>query len=170
MLTKKVGCSASLAIIFDSVVKELAKRGIIELITRVEIPFLKEANHFSRELPHCSVLPISVSSSYLNATSSDVLVHFLMNLKLCYWPFQWDTGDATVCASKSDLTTCYGSGFSSAAKAALNGQSASGESAYIEAISRAAAHRLRRGIWTTTGGGDIKRCISTCEVKVLVTV
>lgn len=38
-----------------------------------------------------------------------------------------------------------------------------------QAVSRAAQHRLRRGIWTSPGAGDIRRAIAACERLVLLT-
>jgi len=42
------------------------------------------------------------------------------------------------------------------------------ETAEHEAISRCAQHRLNRGIWTSTGGGDLTRAIAACERLVLL--
>lgn len=40
---------------------------------------------------------------------------------------------------------------------------------YIQVISRAARNRLQTGIWTSPGGGDIRRAVAACERLVLLT-
>jgi hypothetical protein len=42
-------------------------------------------------------------------------------------------------------------------------------SSYIQVISRAARNRLQTGIWTSPGGGDIRRAVAACERLVLLT-
>ena len=41
-------------------------------------------------------------------------------------------------------------------------------SAALQAIARAAANRLARGVWTSPGAGDIRRAIAACERLVLL--
>lgn len=168
VLTKKIGCPAVLAIILDALIRELARRGVVRKIVRVEL----EGN----SLPYCDVLPLS-SSSKLNATPSDSAILLLLHLKMCFWPFGWDTGKkmrkGTINNGEDDtsMMEILGSGFTAAARSALNlckGRAQGVDNAYLEAIGRAAAHRLKRGIWTTTGGGDIKRCIAACERLLLL--
>lgn len=38
----------------------------------------------------------------------------------------------------------------------------------VRAISATAAHRLQRGIWTSPGAGDLRRCIGACERLVMM--
>lgn len=38
----------------------------------------------------------------------------------------------------------------------------------MQAVSRAAAHRLKRGIWTSPGAGDLRRAIAAAERLVLL--
>jgi hypothetical protein len=65
------------------------------------------------------------------------------------WPFPWDSAKG---------------GFRGAAIAFLDGQ----ETAEGEAISRTAAHRLARGIWTSPGGGDLRRALAAAEKLVIL--
>ena len=51
-------------------------------------------------------------------------------------------------------------GFRGAAKSALGSEEVSAE---VRAITATAAHRLQRGIWTSPGGGDLRRCLGACE-------
>lgn len=82
----------------------------------------------------------------------DCLFDVLYFLKRAFWPFSWDTNFAR-----------YG-GFKEGCANLLFG----GMTADIEAASRTAQHRLSRGIWTTTGGGDVHRALSACERLVLL--
>lgn len=38
----------------------------------------------------------------------------------------------------------------------------------LDAIARTAKHRLDRGIFTTTGAGDLRRAVITCERLVML--
>jgi hypothetical protein len=38
----------------------------------------------------------------------------------------------------------------------------------VRAISATAAHRLQRGIWTSPGAGDLRRCVAACERLVML--
>ena len=51
-----------------------------------------------------------------------------------------------------------------AAKAALGDDGG----AELRAISLVAGHRLERGIWTTPGAGDLRRCLAAAERLVML--
>eukprot|EP00193_Tetraselmis_chui_P021187 CAMPEP_0177774996 /NCGR_PEP_ID=MMETSP0491_2-20121128/13838_1 /TAXON_ID=63592 /ORGANISM="Tetraselmis chuii, Strain PLY429" /LENGTH=220 /DNA_ID=CAMNT_0019293479 /DNA_START=424 /DNA_END=1087 /DNA_ORIENTATION=+ len=78
----------------------------------------------------------------------DALYEVLVHLKRSYWPFGWDSSYT----QGGESFASYG-GFDAAARAAVEGM----QSAEMEAISRTAAHRLSRGIWTSPGAGDLRR-------------
>jgi hypothetical protein len=60
---------------------------------------------------------------------------------------------------------CPKGGFRGAAKSALGSDEVSAE---VRAISATAAHRLQRGIWTSPGAGDLRRCVAACERLVML--
>ncbi|KAG2495265.1 hypothetical protein HYH03_006538 [Edaphochlamys debaryana] len=91
----------------------------------------------------------------LNTTTSEVLVEMLRHLKRSFWPFAWD--------SAADPTGSHG-GFRAAAKAAAGEEM----SAALAAIGKVAAWRLERGIWTSPGAGDLRRCVASAERLVLL--
>lgn len=182
VLTKKVGCAAILAIILDALIRELTSRGVLKNMVKI-------ACKGSSSLPYCVILDLSISSDWtINATPCDSLILVLLHLKRSFWPFAWETekrmrnGNSSIPKMYADgmhshnnedcaMMDALGSGFTGAAKSALQiwkGNFQESNDAYLEAVSRAAAHRLKRGIWTTTGGGDIKRCIVACERLVIL--
>lgn len=60
--------------------------------------------------------------------------------------------------------TCSHGGFRPGAKAAIGEEM----SAQLRAISTVANWRLERGVWTSPGAGDIRRCRAACERLVLL--
>ena len=157
VLISKEGSAPALAIVLDAVLKRIflrrAEAGDTSLLAvRVE------SNKHS--LPTCTIMSISaMAPSLMNVTPVDVIVQQQLLLKVSFWPFQWDSSGGR----HTSLMQSFGTGFEDAARAAILRLQKKSQSAYIDAVSRAAAHRLRRGIWTTTGGGDINRCITACE-------
>ena len=92
-----------------------------------------------------------------NTCSSDTIRHSLAHLKRSYWPLPWDT-------SVDQGTFSSHGGFLSGAKAAVG----DAMSAQLRAISTVANWRLERGIWTSPGAGDWRRCRAACERLLLV--
>eukprot|EP00793_Prasinoderma_coloniale_P004172 PRCOL_00006348-RA len=76
-------------------------------------------------------------------------------LTRAYWPFGWAEGGAP------------GGGFASAARWVC-GAGAAGETAEAEAARRTAEHRLARGVFTSTGAGDVRRAILVAERSILL--
>jgi hypothetical protein len=85
----------------------------------------------------------------LNMLSTDALAECLAHLKRAYWPFPWDGRRG---------------GFAGAARAWLDGA----DSAEAAAIARTAEHRLRRGIFTSPGAGDLRRALAASERLVIL--
>ena len=155
VLISKGGSAPSLALILDGVLKRVALLSAGD----GDAPLLAvkvDAADWSA-LPSCTIVPVSaVAPTLVNATPVDVLVQQQLLLKLAFWPFGWDSSGA-----RGSVMRSFGAGFADAARAAIARLEKKSE--YLDAISRAAAHRLKRGIWTTTGGGDLTRCIAACE-------
>jgi hypothetical protein len=102
----------------------------------------------------------------------DPLLELLRHLKRAYWPFLWDTnadtdreekGSGSSADNAPPKTLSHG-GFVGAAKAALGED----EDAALRVVSAAAKHRLERGIFTSPGAGDLRRCLAAAERAVLV--
>ena len=64
------------------------------------------------------------------------------------------------CLRQRTLWACRG-----AAMDALEGPA----SVHLQAVARAAEHRLKRGIWTSPGAGDVRRAVAAAERLVLIT-
>ncbi len=103
----------------------------------------------------------------LNMCTSDTIAELLRHLKRSYWPMPWDTAEGAK-ASDDDAAApvpmlSHG-GFRPAAKAACGEEM----DAQLRAVSVVANWRLERGIWTSPGAGDIRRCRAACERLVLL--
>jgi hypothetical protein len=144
VLVKKSGMAACIAIIMGDILRRLVQRGVLS-------SFAKVVYSSQSSLPQVELIGDIDGTVDMNACTFNTLRDMNMHLKRAYWPFQWNSNDSAA------------GGFDSAAKTFLSGA----ESAESEAISRAATHRLERGVWTSPGAGDIRRCIAACERLVL---
>eukprot|EP00210_Caulerpa_lentillifera_P007688 g7339.t1 len=152
LLITKCGIPSLLTILYQHIFKLLLHEGTID--------FAASFNYkTSSGVPKARLVPglsrkslIQSDGSVLNTCSMDCLFNVLYYLKRSFWPFAWDTNYHR-----------HG-GFKQGCENVLSG----GTNAEIEAVSRSAQHRLSRGIWTTTGGGDVSRALSACERLVLL--
>ena len=153
VLVSRVGIPATLAIILGDILRRLMTNGEIDCFCKVRCGSMDD-------IPTVDIvedIAVTGSQVILNPCSIDALGEMLQYLVRSYWPFAWETGQA-----HSPLT----GGFESAANNFISeGQATSAES---EAIARTAKHRLERGIWTSPGAGDLRRCVASCERLVLV--
>jgi len=154
LLTRRVGTPACLAILYAEVMQRLLQKGAVDFAVRMECPSFNE-------LPRAVVLPgltraslARPDGSLTNTCTMDALYEVLIHLKRSYWPYGWDSTYTEGGASFAS----YG-GFDAAARVAVEGM----QSAEMEAISRTAAHRLSRGIWTSPGAGDLRRARAAAE-------
>ncbi|KAK9806023.1 hypothetical protein WJX73_006325 [Symbiochloris irregularis] len=154
-LISRTAIAAVLAVITSEVLQRLLIRGCIDFVVRMDVSI------FSR-LPEAQILPgmtretvVGPDGSLLNTCSSNVLIEVLRYLKRAYFPFPWNTG----VGDRTQGEWAGGSGFYGAAEVALEGEA----DAALKAISRTAKHRQERGIWTSTGGGDLRRSCAACE-------
>ncbi|KAI3424327.1 hypothetical protein D9Q98_009880 [Chlorella vulgaris] len=152
VLVSRCGIPAALAIVLADLVRQLLLQGAINFAVRVDCRDLGRR-------PLATVLPgmtraqvVQADGTVLNTCTSEALQETLRFLKRCYWPFPWSSAGGG-----------YG-GFVGAATVFLEGES----DAAMQAISRTAKHRLERGIWTSPGGGDIRRALAACERLVLL--
>jgi hypothetical protein len=159
LLTRKVGSPAALAVLYAALWRALMERGAVSFGVRVALP------RTACELPAASPLPagaLSRAGAFVNTwPATDALADMLRQLKRAYWPFRWDTAlDAP-----ADGPCGSGGGFLAAARAAVG---TGDEDAFTTAVARTAAHRLARGVWTSSGAGDIRRARAAAERLVLL--
>lgn len=148
VLVRRSGHPAALAILLHDVLRRLFLAG------RLPCAALVSGGDWDG-LPAASPLPNltpSAAAALPNTCSSDALVELLRRLKRSYWPFPWDS-------SVDERRMSHG-GFRGAAKAALGSAEVTAE---VRAISATAQHRLQRGIFTSPGAGDLRRCAAACE-------
>lgn len=153
VLVSKVGIPATLAIILGDVLRRLMTNGELDCFCKVGCGSMDA-------IPTVDIvedIAVTKSQVILNPCSIDALREMLQYLVRSYWPFAWETGQ---------IQSPLSGGFQSAANNFISeGQATSAES---EAIARTAKHRLERGIWTSPGAGDLRRCVANCERLVLV--
>lgn len=155
LITKR-GIPSVLAIVLSDVLRRLFEGGMIDFVARIDcqrdmnsVPSATIIPGISRDLVARNRPDFGEKPSSMNMCTSDMLVESLEYLKRSYWPFEWDG---------------LRGGWPAAARTFLDGS----ESAEMEAISRTAAHRLSRGIWTSPGAGDLSRAIAAAERLVIL--
>lgn len=155
LLTRKVGSPATLAVLYAALWRLLLSRGAVGFAVRVRLP--RSAVERPDAVPLAQGGALAQASRFVNAWPAvDALADMLRQLKRGYWPFRWDTAlDAD-----EDGPCGSGGGFLAAALAALN---TGEEDAATTAIARTAAHRLARGVWTSSGAGDLRRARAAAE-------
>jgi hypothetical protein len=162
LLTKKCGSPPLLAILYGDVWRRLLARAAVTFPIALRLPSSSCDRPELVALPQLRGLGGTGGSIHLNTWPAyDALTQLLRHLKRAYWPVRWDTA----LDDPSDGPYGSGGGFLAAAASALGDDDAD---AATTAIARTAAHRLARGIWTSSGGGDIRRAVAACERLVLV--
>eukprot|EP00850_Spirogloea_muscicola_P003488 SM000014S00276 [mRNA] locus=s14:405313:407619:+ [translate_table: standard] len=183
VLTRRVGTSVMLALIYSELASRLLKAGAIDFAVDLELPLdvtgLPRARVAAIGVPggaeaaavaadHDSLLGAGPSPT-LVFTPTLLLCEVLRGLKELYWPWRYSR------------TTSGGTGFLEAAEACTCGEAmglmgpATGPStsscttspAEI-AAARSAGHRLQRGIWTSIGFGDMRRAVAATERLVIM--
>lgn len=158
-LTTKVALPPLLAILYADVWRRVQARGGVDFSIGMRLPDTPWEAPQAVPLPHLTTLGAGVVNTW---PAADALVQLLRHLKRCYWTHSWDTG----LDDPEDGPYGSGGGFLGAAESLLGGDQA--HDAATTAIARTAAHRLARGIWTSSGGGDIRRARASCERLVLL--
>eukprot|EP00241_Pyramimonas_parkeae_P005853 CAMPEP_0114237248 /NCGR_PEP_ID=MMETSP0058-20121206/7281_1 /TAXON_ID=36894 /ORGANISM="Pyramimonas parkeae, CCMP726" /LENGTH=425 /DNA_ID=CAMNT_0001349261 /DNA_START=202 /DNA_END=1479 /DNA_ORIENTATION=- len=164
VLTRRRGSPAAIAILYADVMQRLLLKGSVDFAVRMQLPDTADAMPSPQVLPMIRRQDVVIDEDagiLLNTCTSEALVQMLRHLKRAYWPMQWDTR-----ADNPDHGVHgSGGGFLEASRFAL------GEvemDAYTTVVSRTAKHRLDRGIWTSTGAGDMRRARAACEKLVLL--
>eukprot|EP00850_Spirogloea_muscicola_P007239 SM000036S13283 [mRNA] locus=s36:373442:375984:- [translate_table: standard] len=180
VLTRRVGTSVMLALIYSELASRLLKAGAIDFAVDLELPLDVTS------LPRARVAAISAPggaaaaavaadheghpgddlSPTLVFTPTLLLCEVLRGLKELYWPWRYSR------------TTSGGTGFLEAAEACTRGEAmglmgpatgpstsscttaAHDRSPAEIAAARSAGHRLQRGIWTSIGFGDMRRAVA----------
>ncbi|GMH45123.1 hypothetical protein BSKO_13080 [Bryopsis sp. KO-2023] len=147
LLIRRVGTPALVTILYQDIMKRLLRMEAIDFVVNMDCQGFTQ-------MPRAQVLAgmdravvLREDGVMLNTCSSDALIEVLQFLKRAFWPFEWDTNEQD------------GGGFRGAVAMLVDGEMSSD----LEAISRTAKHRLERGIFTTTGGGDVRRAVIACE-------
>lgn len=160
VLTCRSGSSVMLSLIYSEMLKMLRVCGFLDFDVEIYFP------HDLVSLPRgYHKLKSKPSDQPHILTSKSLLVEMLRNLKDAFWPFQYDH---------------YNSLFLRAAHAAnhIHGPSIVGEK-YSESYSsasgleiastKAAQHRLGRGVWTNVRFGDMRRALAASERLIILT-
>eukprot|EP00850_Spirogloea_muscicola_P010393 SM000061S19220 [mRNA] locus=s61:258098:260745:+ [translate_table: standard] len=183
VLTRRVGTSVMLALIYSELASRLLKAGAIDFAVDLELPLdvtsLPRARVAAIGLAGGAAvaavaadresLPGAGPSPTLVFTPTLLLCEVLRGLKELYWPWRYSR------------STSGGTGFLEAAEACTRGEAmglmgpATGPStsscttspAEI-AAARSAGHRLQRGIWTSIGFGDMRRSVAATERLVIM--
>ncbi|KAJ9515747.1 hypothetical protein QJQ45_008625 [Haematococcus lacustris] len=138
-----------------------AAKGVIGGLLGVLDPYARNAATAGAGSSSSSAGTGDAPMRHLNSCSGDVVCELQRHLKRSYWPWEWDNSSAD---SYEDGGNNSWGGFRAAAKAAL-GQ---GVSATVQAVSKAAASRIERGVSTSPGAGDIRRATAATERLVLL--
>ncbi|XP_047975459.1 uncharacterized protein LOC125217926 isoform X2 [Salvia hispanica] len=150
VLTHRSGSVSMLSLIYSEILKMLRIWGVLNFDVEIFFP------HDSHSSPRGYLKQKSKESDQSHImTSQSLLVEILKDLKNAFWPFQLNHARSP---------------FLRAAEAAhcVTGSSNAKESASQLASSKAARHRLQRGVWTSVHFGDMRRALSACERLILL--
>ncbi|GFH19462.1 uncharacterized protein HaLaN_16409, partial [Haematococcus lacustris] len=145
-LIRRQGHPAALAIIYAEVMRRLLEEGVVDFAVRMEL------NDYD-DPPTGVPLP--------GVTRASLQQQQGLPSPITAAKGEWDNSSAD---SYEDGGNNSWGGFRAAAKAAL-GQ---GVSATVQAVSKAAASRIERGVSTSPGAGDIRRATAATERLVLL--
>lgn len=156
-LTNKMGSPASLAILMAHIWSRLLEMGCVSTPVRIDCRYFHQSPRFE-PLTNLTVdsLRIKGTDQLANTCTTDALIEILRILKRSYFPYRWNT-------SFDSTTEFSGGGFLDAASRLLTTTEMA-----LDAMARAAEYRLQRGIFTSTGAGDLRRCVAAAERLVLI--
>ncbi|KAL5708370.1 hypothetical protein ACHQM5_019170 [Ranunculus cassubicifolius] len=150
VLTHRAGSAAMLSLIYSEILKMLRLWGLLNFEAEIYCP------HDEVNLPKgYHKLKSRISDQAHILTTQSLLVEILKSLKEAFWPFRSDAGSSL---------------FLRAAWAAkcTSGPNMVEETGFERAASKAAQHRLERGIWTSVRLGDMRRALSASERLILL--
>ncbi|KAF5186711.1 Alpha-1,3-mannosyltransferase [Thalictrum thalictroides] len=150
VLTHRSGSAVMLSLIYSEILKMLRLWGLLDFDVEISCP------HDQVNLPkgyHKQKSRVSDQPSIL--TQQSLLVEILRSLKEVFWPFRYDPSRSL---------------FLRAALAAkcISGPNTTEETAFERASTKAAQHRLERGVWTSVRLGDMRRALSASERLILL--
>ncbi|KAI4339100.1 hypothetical protein MLD38_024075 [Melastoma candidum] len=152
VLTHRSGSATMLSLLYSEILKMLRLWGIVNFDAEIFFP------HDLESLPRGYDKRKGKEVDQQHVLTSEALLHqMLTDLKTAFWPFQSNRSESL---------------FLRAANAANCGdQSGIGESSAFQlASTKAAHHRLERGIWTGVRLGDMRRALAACERLILLDV
>ncbi|KAH9295390.1 hypothetical protein KI387_038978, partial [Taxus chinensis] len=173
VLTRRTGSVIMLALIYAEIVKTVKILGFLDVDIEIDVP------HHPTFLPRGYILSdLQGDQGYHKVkgrshdpphvlTTQMFLTEILGNLKEIFWPFQYDPNVSGSLFLRAAYAANCGVGPS-----IVNSESAfEPNSRGVElANAKAAEHRLRRGVWTSTRYGDLRRAVAACERLVLLGV
>ncbi|KAM7267249.1 hypothetical protein ACFE04_009415 [Oxalis oulophora] len=150
VLTHRSGSAVMLSLIYSEMLKMLRLWGLLDFDAEIFFP------HDLHGLPRAYDKQKSRESDQAHImTTQNVLEEALKYLKHAFWPFQKDNSQSLFLRA-ADAANC------------VSKSSSIEESAFQLAFSKAAKHRLERGVWTSVRFGDMRRALSACERLVLL--
>ncbi|XP_042387225.1 uncharacterized protein LOC121979310 [Zingiber officinale] len=158
-LTCRSGSAGILSLIYSEIIKMLRVYGFLEFDVEVHFP------HDLSSLPRGYQKQKSQSSDQSHIiTTKSLLVKILRDLKDTFWPFQYDRATSLFirAAHAANLT------FGSRTVGERHYNSRGSASGFEIASSKAAHHRIERGVWTIARFGDMRRALAACERLVLL--
>ncbi|XP_042006947.1 uncharacterized protein LOC121755676 isoform X1 [Salvia splendens] len=150
VLTHRSGSVSMLSLIYSEILKMLRILGVLNFDVEIYFP------HDSHSSPRGYLKQKSKESDQSHImTSQSLLVEILKDLKNAFWPFQLNHARSPFLRA-ADAAHC------------VTGSNNAKESASQLASSKAARHRLQRGVWTSVHFGDMRRALSACERLILL--
>lgn len=173
VLTRHTGSVIMLALIYSEILKMVKIYGLLDHDIEIDVP------HHPTQLPRGHILSnLSGDKGHLKVkdgsddaphilTTQMFLTEILGNLKEFFWPFQYEPN----VSGSLFLRAVY------AANCGVGPSIVNSENTFESSLSgvelanaKAADHRLRRGVWTSTRYGDLRRAMAACERLVLLGV
>ncbi|PIA53766.1 hypothetical protein AQUCO_00900383v1 [Aquilegia coerulea] len=150
VLTHRSGSAVMLSLIYSEILKMLRMWGLLNYDVEIYCP--RDEVHFPKGyLKQKSKL----SDQPYILTQQSLLVEILRSLKEVFWPFRYDPGRSlflrAACAAKC-----------------ISGPNTAEETAFERASTKAAQHRLERGVWTSVRLGDMRRALAASERLILL--
>lgn len=150
VLTHRSGSAVMLSLIYSEILKMLRLWGLLTFDVEIYFPHdqvnLPKGYHKLKSRP---------SDQPHILTTQSLLVEVLRNLKEAFWPFRSEPNRSlflrAACAAKC-----------------TSGPTVVEETGFERASTKAAQHRLERGIWTSVRLGDMRRALSATERLILL--
>ncbi|XP_020274517.1 uncharacterized protein LOC109849122 isoform X2 [Asparagus officinalis] len=160
VLTCRSGSSVMLSLIYSETLKMLRVLGFLDFDVEIYFP------HDPAGLPYgYHKLKSKLEDQAHILTSKALLVEILRNLKDAFWPFQYENYNSLFLRAAHASNHIYGPSI----VGERYSESCSSTSGLEIASTKAAQHRLGRGVWTNVRFGDMRRALAASERLVILT-